>query len=179
MRTQAVNPPDGRTAPSVRRDQFEVFFRDHHQSAIRYSMRRGLNESDAKEVAADALRIVWQKSPAVDDTALPFLYRTCRNLLVHALRDQQRRTAAETRVQEKLAFETDRAADDDDGHRVREALDALGDPGAELLRLHYWEVLTAAQAAVALNRTEQAVWALASRSRRRLARILEGQTHER
>lgn len=171
-----VGPPDCRSTTTARQRQFEIFFRDHHEAAIRYGLRRGLDDGDAKEVAADALRIVWQKCPDFDDRAIPFLYRTCRNLLMHAYRARQRRSEVEERIREQRRFELDRGDQPDDGQRVREALESLGDPGAELLRLLYWDGLTAAQAAEALGRTEQAAWALASRSRKKLARILEGRS---
>ncbi|MFJ2618890.1 RNA polymerase sigma factor [Glutamicibacter sp. NPDC087344] len=174
MSTQTEDPPEVERSVQSRQEHFEKFFHQHHDRAVRYGIRRGLSESDAREVAADALRIVWQKSERFDESAIPFLYKTCWNLVQHAYRDRLRRFEAESRVLQDHEFHTTRKATEGDAEQIREAVLSLGEPGSEIIRLLYWDGLTAAQVAAITNRTEQAVWALASRSRRKLAKILKG-----
>lgn len=178
MTTQTEDPPGRRWHATSRQEDFEQFFREHHHAAIRYGIRRGLSENDAKEVAADALRIVWQKCPTLDDSAIPFLYQTCRNLLQHVHRAKLRRLDAENRARRHQEFENTRAAASDEASRLQDAVDSLGDPGTELIRLLYWDGLAAAQVAAIMNSTEQAIWAQASRYRRKLATLLKAKHHE-
>ncbi|MEE1621630.1 RNA polymerase sigma factor [Zafaria sp. J156] len=177
MTTEIDDPPVGRPPESTRCRDFERFFAAHHVPAIRYGLRRGLSEADAKEVAADALQVVWEKCPVLVDSAVPFLYRACRNLLLHALRSGRRRTEAEDRARRAFVI-ADAGHDAEALDHVRDAVDALGEPAREIIRLLYWDGLTAAQAAAVVGSTEQAVWAQASRARRQLARILKENQHE-
>lgn len=175
MTTQTEDPPHRRSAGAQRQQLFEQFFRQHYAPAVRYGVRRGLGESDAKEVAADALKVVWQKFPSPDDSTVPFLYVTCRNLVMHVQRDGRRRNQAESRARAAHDFNAGReepARDQTD--RVRSAVEELGDPACEIIRLLYWDGLAASQVAAIMNSTEQAIWARASRARRKLANLLEG-----
>lgn len=178
MTTQTEDPPDRQWRSTSRQEMFEQFFREHHLAAIRYAIRRGLVESDAKEIAADALRVVWQKCQTIDESAIPFLYQTCRNLVQHVYRERLRRTQAENRARRHQEFATTRTTPSDEASRLHDAVASLGDPGTEIIRLLYWDGLPAAQVAIITNSTEQAVWAQASRSRRKLAQILKGNHHE-
>lgn len=177
MTIQTEDPPEVDRSSHNRQELFEKFFRQYHNPAIRYGIRRGLSDSDAREVAADAMRIVWQKCELLDESAIPFLYKTCWNLVQHVYRDRLRRFDAESRARQHHEFSSTREAAKDDAEHLREAVNSLGEPGSEIIRLLYWDGLTAAQVAAVTNRTEQAVWAQASRSRRKLAKILKGNRH--
>ncbi|WP_345473235.1 sigma-70 family RNA polymerase sigma factor [Glutamicibacter ectropisis] len=174
MITQTEDPPEVSRSSPNRQELFEKFFHQHHEQAIRFGIRRGLSDCDAREVAADAMRIVWQKCELLDDSAIPFLYKTCWHLVQHAYRDRLRRFDAEVRARRQHEFSSTRERADEDMQALRDAVMSLGEPGSEIIRLLYWDGLTAAQVAAVTNHTEQAVWAQASRSRRKLAKILKG-----
>lgn len=174
MISKTEDPPEVDSQPTGRQELFEKFFHQHYEPAIRYGIRRGLSDCDAGEVAADAMRIVWQKCELIDDSAIPFLYKTCWHLLQHVYRDRLRRFEAESRARQHHEFNITRESHEDESESLRDAVNSLGEPGSEIIRLLYWDGLTAAQVAVVTNRTERAVWAQASRSRRKLAKILKG-----
>lgn len=70
---------------------FRAFFTRYYSAATGYCVRRGLTEEDAREVASDAFNVVWLKIEQPNESTVPFLYRTCRNLLLHSVRSRQRR----------------------------------------------------------------------------------------
>lgn len=178
MTTQTEDPPHRRSSETNRQELFERFFLQHYGPTVGYGVRRGLGESDAKEVAADALKVVWQKFPAPDDSTIPFLYVTCRNLVMHSQREGRRRGEAESRARTALAFENGRTGLGGHADLVRTAVWKLGEPDREVIRLLYWDGLSAAHVALIMNSAEKAIWARASRALLQLAHVLEGNHHE-
>lgn len=161
-----------RSEVDVRRvELFREFFTRYYSAATGYCVRRGLPEEDAREVASDAFNVVWLKIEHPDETTVPFLYRTCRNLLLHSIRSRQRREATQkSAVLENSRRESTYGANHD---ALWNAVLALPELQQEVIYLLYWDGLSASQTAEVLGSTESAVWAHSSRARRKMKLALK------
>ena len=121
---------------------FEDLYRSHHGAVLAYARRR-VNDPD--DVVAEVFAAAWRSRDRVPSPALPWLYRTASNHVLHAYRSQGRRDRLSRRAAELDAV----AADHADGvatrldaaHRVEAALARLSDADRELLRLLAWDDL--------------------------------------
>ena len=68
---------------------FEHLFRDHHLEVLSYARRRVGEEAD--DIVSDVFTTAWQRRSVVPDDALPWLYRTAANHVLHARRSWARR----------------------------------------------------------------------------------------
>lgn len=173
------------TVGSVTDDErFEALARQLVDPLRRFLARRTDPET-ADDVLADTLLVCWRRLDDVPDEPLPWAYGVARNCLANALRSGRR----QERVAAKVAAvdppnEVASPHDDDDGvPDLAEALAALPETDAELLRLWAWEQLTAAEIAEALEITPNAASVRLHRAKEKLREELgksgAGAGHER
>lgn len=154
-----------------RRDRFEAIAPAIVEPLRRFLARR-TDAATADDVLADTLLVCWRRIdevPDVADGALPWAYGVARNCLANAERGARRqaRVAARIAVVDPPPVATDpepSAATE----AVAEALTALPDRDAELLRLWAWEQLTPAEIGVVLDITANAASIRLHRAREKL-----------
>lgn len=135
---------------------FDDLFRTHHRLVLAYARRRVPGHAD--DVVAEVFAAAWRRRDEVPVDALPWLYRTARNHVLHAWRGdaRQSRTVAAVAARDDVV-----EAAEDHGDRVAAAVDsravilgALGslrEPDQEVLRLWAWEQLDVPQLAEVLG----------------------------
>ena len=115
----------------------------------------------------DTLLVLWRRYDELPDEVLPFAYGVARNCLANAERGARRqgRVAGRIATLDPPSEAVAPAGDD----RLGEALAALPDADAELLRLWAWEQLTPTEIASVLDVTPNAVSIRLHRARKKLA----------
>jgi RNA polymerase sigma-70 factor (ECF subfamily) len=172
------------TSPA-RRDRFEVVAAEVVEPVRRFLARR-TDHATADDVLADTLLVCWRRIDEVPDPSLPWVYAVTRQCLANATRSARRQRRLATRVATVDPPAADLAGPDDGGPAaaaLAEALAALPDKDAELVRLWAWEQLTPAEIAVVLDLTANAVSIRLHRAREKLRDELRktgvGAGHER
>lgn len=155
-------------------------FARHASAVLAYARRRLASQEDAEDVVTEVFTTAWRRRDDMPDDALPWLYATAAHAVAHTTRTRARRTRLNTR----LATVSPLHAADDPGQLVADALDAraavavaldeIGDPDAELLRLWAWEQLEPSEIAVVLNCSPGAARTRLHRARGRLRQALVG-----
>lgn len=95
---------------------------------------------DAADLVGDVFLVAWRRSrqlPVDPDEARMWLFGAARKVLANHRRVGHRRDALDARIRERIAA----AIEPDDTYRVevREAVRALPDPLAEVVRLVHWD----------------------------------------
>ncbi len=153
-----------------RRARFEALAPTLIEPLRRFLARRTDPET-AADALGDTLLVCWRRLDEVPvGEELPWAYGVARNALANAERSvrRQRRLAARIAVVDPPVRETP-PDDDPVAEEVREALGALADRDAELLRLWAWEQLGVSEIAVVLDITPNAVSIRLHRARGKLA----------
>lgn len=140
--------------------EFEVFYRTHYVALMRYVERRIADPETAREVCAECFVVAWRKFDPAQPPGRVWLYRVAHHLLGNAYRGRDRQLALLDRLREAPG-----PSDTDAVELVAEAMAELEEDEREVLRLTYWEGLSAAEIGVVLGISEQAVWKRASRAR--------------
>jgi len=138
----------------ARQERFALIVEQVVDPCRRYLARR-TDVATADDVLSDVLLVCWRRIDEVPDDAVPWAYGVARRALANADRAgrRQRRVAAKLAVLQPEG----RATTDADpqavveGADVRQALAALPERDAELLRLWAWEDLAPAQIALVLG----------------------------
>jgi RNA polymerase sigma-70 factor (ECF subfamily) len=159
------------------RDWLEALFAAHHRAVLQYALRR-VRPDEADDVVAEVFASAWQHRERVPDPALPWLYRTACNHVLHAHRGHSRRDRLSQRLADEPASQGQDHADAvagqvDDGRRVQRALAVLTSRDAEILRLSAWEDLRVDEIAFVLGCTSAAAKVRRHRARRRFAAALQ------
>lgn len=148
---------------------FERVFRADHAALVAFCFRRVGDHELAHDLTADTFRIAWSRwdEPRRSDRA--WLFGVARNLIGN----EYTRRSAHPSTSLESAF-TGHPNDDGstagfDAVEVRIALSTLPPAYQEVLRLTYWDGLSAAEAAESLGSTTAAVWVRLSRARRAFA----------
>lgn len=150
--------------------EFGALFAEHYGAILRYAQRR-INDSEiARELAGECFAIAWQKFDPACPIELPWLYQTTRFLLSNEFR----RYARETEALSLAAMSLDVRVRSDDVIDMRIALARLSASERELVRLSYWEGLSANEISRVLGITEGAVRVRLTRARSRLRGLLTG-----
>lgn len=123
---------------------------------------------DAADLVGEVFLVAWRRSrhmPTDPDEARMWLFGVARKVLANHRRGRHRRDALDARIRERIAV----AVEPDDTYRVevREAVRALPDPLAEVVRLVHWDGFSLEQAARLLG-----IPASTARSRHARAREL-------
>jgi RNA polymerase sigma-70 factor (ECF subfamily) len=152
----------------VRRARFESLARELVEPLRRYLARR-TDGATADDVLAETLLVCWRRLDDVPEEALPWAYGVARNCLANAARSVRRqdRLAARIAVVDPPPASLPGPGEGGDPE-LTEALSALREEDAELLRLWAWEQLTPAEIAAVLAITPNAVSIRLHRARERL-----------
>lgn len=155
-------------------------FTRHAPAVLAYARRRLVSQEDAEDVVTEVFTTAWRRRDDLPDDALPWLYAAAAHAVAHTTRTRARRT----RLGARLATVRPLHAADDPGQTVADTLDAraavadaldeIGDPDAELLRLWAWEQLEPSEIATVLNCSPGAARTRLHRARGRLRTALIG-----
>lgn len=150
-------------------DAYEVFY-DHYAPFVRSFIARRVASADVDDLAAEVFVIAWRRRADVPEDALPWLYRTARNVIGTRYRSDSRREALHSRMR-AVPFESPEDPADIAGRRDRviETFAALSDDDQELLLLVAWEGLTTSEVAQVLGLSPGTVGVRLHRARQRLA----------
>ena len=153
----------------ARRARFEVIARELVDPLRRFLVRR-TDAATADDALGDTLLVLWRRYDDLPDDVLPYAYGVARNCLANAERGARRqgRVAGRIATLDPPREDVTPAADD----RLGDALAALPQDDADLLRLWAWEQLTPSEIATVLEITPNAVSIRLHRARRKLAEEL-------
>ena len=153
---------------------FEDFYRSHHGAVLAYARRRVV---DADDVVAEVFSTAWRARERIPEPALPWLYRTASNHVLHVYRAQGRREQLSDRVADAATTVPDPAdsiaARLDTSAQVRRALGRLSPDDQELLRLLAWEGLSRDQIAYVVGCSAATLRVRLRRARVRFAAQLD------
>ena len=136
--------------------------------AVRRFLARRADPATAEDVLADTLLVCWRRLAEMPADHLPWVYGVARNCLANAERSRRRqdRLAARIAAVDPPAVAVPGPAPGDGD--LGAALAGLRAEDAELLRLWAWEDLTAAQIAVVLDISPNAVSIRLHRAKQKL-----------
>ena len=161
--------------PARERDWLERLF-DRHATALRAFAVRRVGASHADDIVAEVFATAWRRREQVPDPALPWLYQTARNVILHHYRSQARRTSLQQTLETTLPPRPAPSAEDQARSLVDDLLDRLDDTDAEVLRLTVWEQLTPAEIAVVLDISPGAARTRLQRARQRAQQLYQAST---
>ena len=158
---------------NVKRERFEELAPGLVEPLRRYLARR-TDPATADDVLAETLLVCWRRCDDLPAEPLPWAYGVARNCLANATRGvrRQERLAARVATVDPPAATTAGPGEDDGVPDLVEALDALREEDAELLRLWAWEQLTPAEIAAVLDITPNAASIRLHRAREKLREAL-------
>lgn len=154
---------------------FREFFAAHHPQILAYAIRRVPDVAD--DVVAEVFAVAWRRKNQIPDRALPWLYATARQIVLHQHRSHARRRRLMDRLSQRvtpLVDGSDDVVDQVDAHRqVHRMLARLSAPDAEILRLWAWESLDGAELAMVLECSPAAARVRLHRARHRARALLD------
>jgi len=152
----------------ARKETFEAVARTLLEPLRRYLARR-TDPATADDVLAETLLVCWRRLDDLPVEPLPWAYGVARNCLANAHRGvrRQERLAARIAVVDPPSATTP-GPEGDGVPDLTEALTALREDDAELLRLWAWEQLTPAEIAAVLDITPNAASIRLHRAREKL-----------
>lgn len=153
-------------------------FELHAHDLLAYFTRRVVPTADAADLVAETMEILWRKAgslPTADGDVRPWLFGVARNVLRHHYRRETRRSAVAQRLREELAGYRPSNADDATVLVLHEALAALPEKDAEIIRLMHWEGFSLTEVARILRMRDGTVRSRYHRSRRTLRNQLVGE----
>jgi RNA polymerase sigma-70 factor (ECF subfamily) len=163
---------------AARRQRFEAVAPALVEPLRRYLARR-TDAATADDVLAETLLVCWRRLDDLPQEALPWAYGVARNCLANARRGarRQERLASRIAVVDPPTATTPGPGEDGDPE-LAEALAALRDEDAELLRLWAWEQLTPAEIGTVLGVSANAVSIRLLRAKEKLKKSLETRKDE-
>jgi RNA polymerase sigma factor (sigma-70 family) len=158
---------------AARDRRFEKLYEEHASAVLRYCLRRARVPGVADDACSETFLVAWRRLDEIPPDSRPWLLAVARRVLANLSRGDGRREALRTRLSVAAtewtgageAADSGEAAVDD---RLEAALAALSEADREALTLVYWDDLTTAEAAKAMNTTAAAVRVRLYRARRRL-----------
>lgn len=154
---------------------FEEVFTFHHPKILRYAERRLSSLTAAEDIAAEVFHAAWKQWQAQKPVVLPWLYRVASNKIIDQYRAAERTAGIEAALS-RLAEEPVAKLDVTELMTLRAALLTLDERSREAIFLFYWEELSAHEIAQVFGCTRTTAWAVLSRARQRLRRLIgEGQ----
>jgi RNA polymerase sigma-70 factor (ECF subfamily) len=155
---------------------FTLLFQEHYDDLTRF-VRRRADPPEVEDIVEETFLAAWRRFASLPVEVRPWLFATARNVMLNAARSRQRREALGV----KVGTGTDPVADGghaDADHRMdlARALLTLTDAEQEVLALHLWDELGAAEAAVVLGCSRTAYSMRLARAKRRLAALLRPTT---
>ncbi len=152
---------------------FDALFESYYTVVRRYSERRLADVNVAEDIAAETFAVAWGRINANESVDLPWLYTVAARRIADHYRRKERWGGVEAALLRREQEPDASRAEPLDILALRDALRRLPEQQREAVLLHYWEGLPAGQIAMVLQTSEQAVWALLSRARKRLRRLLD------
>ncbi|WP_076682576.1 RNA polymerase sigma factor [Microbacterium sp. RU33B] len=159
---------------------FDEVIRANEADLWRYFQRRLTNPADAAEAYGELLLTAWKlhrKVPTDPTRARMWLFVTARHVMLSSRRTMSRRSAAVQRLVDDMTTNPPQV----DGPYVRElkdAMSALSDQDAELIRLIYWDRLPSHEAAAVLGINASTARSRLSKARQALRFELEARPPE-
>lgn len=142
------------------RDGFEALYRAHYGAVHRFVTRR-LSGPNVDDIVASTFELAYRKLRDDHPQPVGWLIRTADNLVKADLRRQVREQRALRDAEVVRAPQEERG----DLDRLELLMERMPRPHREVLQLTYWDGLSAAQAAIVLGCSEQAVRKRVSRAR--------------
>lgn len=161
--------------PARERDWLELLF-DRHATQLRAFAVRRVGASNADDIVAEVFATAWRRREYVPDLALPWLYQTARNVVLHHYRSEARRTSLQQTLETTLPPAAAPSAEEQARSLVDDLLDRLDDTDAEVLRFTVWEQLTPAEIALVLDITPGAARTRLLRARQRAQQLYQAST---
>jgi RNA polymerase sigma-70 factor (ECF subfamily) len=152
------------------REYFEALYRENYAVVLRFAARR-TDAQSARDLAAETFLTAWRRLDTVPrERELAWLYTVARNLLVHEVRGQARRSRLDERLRAQPQLPAGDPADAvvDRVHAQR-LLDSLPAKDREALQLVEWEHLDISAAARVVGCSAATFRVRLHRARRRLA----------
>ena len=132
-------------------DSFEVVYL-HYEPYVRAFVARRLSVDEVDDVVSAVFLTAWRRRADLPDDALPWLYRTARNLIGNQYRSRERLMS----LTERLAvlptpYGVDPGEVAGDRRRAVEAFDALEPNDQEILLLAAWDGLSSTEIGAVLG----------------------------
>ncbi len=162
---------------------FAQLYADHYAEVLRFVTRRA-HPLNVDNVVSETFIAAWLRRETLPTPALPWLYRTARNVMLNSARGSGRRQALALRVAAHAGcgfggyggYGGYEGADDvaalERQLDLRAAFSALSAADQEVLVLHVWEDLDARAAAAVIGCSRATYSMRLTRARRRLAALL-------
>lgn len=154
--------------PEPRAATFERVFRADHAALVAFCFRRVGDYELAQDLAADTFRIAWSRWDESRQSDRAWLFGVARNLIGNEYRRRTTKSTTPLPTDGREPPDT-RFAFGFDAVDVHAALASLDPAEQEVLRLTYWDGLTATETAETLGTTTAAVWVRLTRARRAFA----------
>ncbi len=153
-------------------EAFREMFDQHFVRVLRFVEGQVSDRTAAEDIAADVFSVAWQKFDRRDPFGLPWLIRTA----MHKTRDFQRREYRKKNAMatvERMAEVAPKPPDALDIIALEEALRQLSPADFQLIRLTYWDEMSAGEVAETLRIRPGSVWTRLHRARNRLRDFLD------
>ncbi|MBN9224263.1 MAG: hypothetical protein ABS63_00080 [Microbacterium sp. SCN 70-27] len=145
-------------------DEFAALYRGTKSTVWRYARRRVTSDEIADDVCSEVFEIAFRKLPRDHPHPIGWLIQAASISLKQAARgEERRRKAARDHAIVHESYEPDARLEELDA-----AWKALSAAHREVLQLIIWDKLAAADAALVLGCSEQAIWKRVSRARQAL-----------
>ena len=150
---------------------FEALYARFADPVLRYAARRTGSEADAEDVVAETFAVCWRRLGDVPaGKELAWLYGVARRVLANQRRSRGRMDKLRSRLESEPVTSVEPP---DEAGVALDVLAQLSEADQEVLRLALWEELSAAEIAVALELSENAVYIRLHRARKRFAAAFE------
>jgi RNA polymerase sigma factor (sigma-70 family) len=157
------------------RDEHEERFRQlvvAHQASLRAYVCRRVPDSAVDDVVAEVLAKAWQHGEGLPPRGDLWLYRAAWHVLLHRFRAEHRRGRLMTRLAAEPTFRDTGPDDQGAAESVQACIARMSIRDQEVLRLTYWDQLSAEEAALVIGGTAASVRVRLHRARRRLEHVL-------
>lgn len=170
IETASSDPPMPRGARTGAEGEgaLEAVFLEHQEAVHAYVSRRVGDHGTVDDITAQVFAIAFRRREELPRRPRGWLLGVARRVLANHFRAEQRRTA----LVDRLATSAGAASPEDSQQRLGPALAELSEDDQEVLLLRYWDELTAAELAQALDCSVPAVYVRLHRARGRLAQGL-------
>ena len=145
-------------------ERFERLFRAEHRSLVAFCYRRVDDVELAQDLAAEVFRVAWSRRTEPRRSERGWLFGIARNLVGSEYRKRAVRGSTGQHGLEDDASDP-RAANESMHVEVRATIAGLAVEHGDVLRLTYWDGLSAAEIAEVLSVTTPAVWMRLTRAR--------------
>lgn len=145
-------------------------FESSYRTVVRFAYYRVGERELAKDIAAEAFRIAWEKEV---DLSLAWLLSTAHNLIGNVYQHRQSHQKKLRRIQNQLPNEAEVWEVAIRDRELRDAMSRLKPASVQILRLTYWEGLSGIELAEYLGCSVAAALVRLSRARAELRRQLE------